>query len=67
MNKEQLKQKRKYWRVIIDEFEQSGLSQTQFAKEKGLNNHQISYWLKKFKKSQAFVLFYFTFFFISRP
>jgi len=52
MNKKELAQKRTYWKEIINEFEQSPLNQTKFAQEKGLNDHQISYWRRKFKKDK---------------
>jgi len=43
------KQKRKRWQKIIDEYRESGLSQSHFAKAQGLKPEQLSYYYRQLK------------------
>lgn len=52
MNNQFIKQRADEWARTIELFEQSWLTQTEFAKQYNLKNNQISYWASRFKKEQ---------------
>lgn len=41
-----------YWRQMVDEHQRSGLSQTQFAKQRGVAASSLSEWRYRLKKSK---------------
>lgn len=49
MYKKELEAKNVHWKKIVEEFESSGKSQTNYAKEHGLASHKLSYYRQKFK------------------
>jgi hypothetical protein len=48
MNNEKLKNE---WKLRLEDLNHSGLSMTEWAKEKGYKLHQVQYWKKKFNSS----------------
>ena len=38
------------WRVIVNQFKSSGLSQKEFSKYEGLSKTRLSYWVCKFRE-----------------
>jgi len=54
---EELKQKRTYWKQHIDDWQQTGLTQTEYCRRHNLKHHQLVYWKKRFLKSESDVSF----------
>jgi len=53
MNKEEQESRYKKWRDLIDEQEASGLTQTEFCKERNISSAQLSYYRGVFNPKQA--------------
>lgn len=47
----------KYWRAHIDQWSGSGLSQTEYCRQKDLSRYKFTYWKTKFKKKNLSVEF----------
>jgi hypothetical protein len=41
-------EKTKLWSAHIEAWQQSGVSQAEYCRKKGLNHHQFGYWKKKY-------------------
>ena len=54
---EELKQKRTYWKQHIDDWQQTGLTQTEYCRRHNLKHHQLVYWKKRFLKTETDVSF----------
>ncbi len=54
---EQLEQKRTYWKQHIDDWQQTGLTQTEYCRRHNLKHHQLVYWKKRFLKTETDVSF----------
>ena len=54
---EQLEQKRTYWKQHIDDWQQTGLTQTEYCRRHNLKHHQLVYWKKRFLKTEPDVSF----------
>jgi hypothetical protein len=50
-----LEQERSYWKKKIQEFQDSGLSPTEFAKQNDVAIHKFYYWRTKFTKKNNIV------------
>ena len=50
---EQLAEKRRFWEQQIQQWKDSGLSQTEFCRLHDLKAHQFTYWKKRFDRTQA--------------
>lgn len=50
---EQLAEKRRFWEQQIQQWKDSGLSQTEFCRLHNLKAHQLTYWKKRFDRTQA--------------
>jgi hypothetical protein len=50
---EQLAEKRRIWEQLIQQWKDSGLSQTEFCRLHNLKTHQLTYWKKRFHRTQA--------------
>jgi hypothetical protein len=44
------RQSRSYWKRLIDEFEESGLSQVRFAEERRVQVATLRYWVYRFRR-----------------
>jgi len=55
--KEELAQKRRYWRQHLDDWQKSGLTQVAYCRQHELCRHRFQYWKKKFypKEPPAFI------------
>ncbi len=53
----QLEQKRTYWKQHIDDWQQTGLTQTEYCRRHNLKHHQLVYWKKRFLKTETDVSF----------
>jgi hypothetical protein len=42
---------RSEWKTRIDDYNQSGLTKSQWCREKGLKLHQLHYWIKRFNSN----------------
>ena len=49
----QLAQKRRFWEQQIQQWRDSGLTQTEFCRLQNLKPHQLTYWKKRFHRTQA--------------
>lgn len=47
----------KYWKSHIDQWSNSGLSQTEYCRQNELSRHKFTYWKIKFKKDHRPVKF----------
>jgi hypothetical protein len=54
---EQLEQKRINWKQHIDSWQQTGLSQAEYCRRHNLKDHQLTYWKKRFLKTETEVSF----------
>ena len=54
---EQLEQKRIYWMQHIDSWQETGLSQAEYCRRHNLKDHQLTYWKKRFLKTETEVSF----------
>ena len=54
---EELKQKRTYWKQHIGDWQQTGLTQTEYCRRHNLKHHQLVYWKKRFLKTETDVSF----------
>lgn len=43
----ELRRKQKFWSVHIDAWRQSGLSQAEYCRRRGLKSYQLSYWVNR--------------------
>lgn len=50
---EQIAEKRQFWERQIQQWKDSGLTQTEFCRLHGLKSHQLTYWKKRFQPEQA--------------
>ena len=50
---EQLAEKRRFWEQQIQQWKDSGLSQIEFCRLHNLKAHQLTYWKKRFDRTQA--------------
>ena len=50
---EQLAEKRRFWEQQIQQWKGSGLSQSEFCRLHNLKAHQLTYWKKRFDRTQA--------------
>ena len=50
---EQIAQKRRFWEQQIQQWRDSGLTQTEFCRLQNLKPHQLTYWKKRFHRTQA--------------
>jgi hypothetical protein len=50
---EQIAQKRRFWEQQIQRWRDSGLTQTEFCRLQNLKPHQLTYWKKRFHRTQA--------------
>ena len=50
---EQIAEKRRFWEQQIEQWKDSGLSQTEFCRFHNLKAHQLTYWKKRFHRTQA--------------
>ena len=48
-----MRQGRAIWNQIIRQFEQSGLSQTEFAKQRGIPIGTLHWWVKKLRRESS--------------
>ena len=48
--REQIEQKRAYWKEQIDQWRLSGLSQAEYCRRHDLVRHQMAYWKKRLQK-----------------
>lgn len=53
MTNDEQKARHEKWQIIIDEQEASGLSQTQFCKERNISSAQLGYYRSILKPKQA--------------
>ena len=53
----QLEQKRTYWKQHIESWQETGLTQTDYCKQHNLKSHQLTYWKKRFLKTDTGVSF----------
>jgi hypothetical protein len=54
---EQFEQKRTYWKQHIENWQETGLTQTEYCRRHNLKHHQLVYWKKRFSKTAAGVSF----------
>jgi hypothetical protein len=54
---DQIEQKRIYWKQHIDSWQETGLSQAEYCRRHNLKDHQLTYWKKRFLKTEAGVSF----------
>ena len=50
---EQIAEKRRFWKQQIQQWKDSGLTQTEFCHLHNLKPHQLTYWKKRFQPAQA--------------
>jgi hypothetical protein len=50
---EQIAEKRRFWEQQIQQWKDSGLTQTEFCRVNNLKAHQLTYWKKRFHRTQA--------------
>ena len=50
---EQIAEKRRLWEQQIQQWKDSGLSQSEFCRIHNLKAHQLTYWKKRFDRTQA--------------
>jgi len=50
--KEQLEEKRRYWKQHIEDWQAQDINQTQYCHKYHLAVHQFTYWKKKFQNSE---------------
>jgi hypothetical protein len=53
----QLEQKRSYWKQHIDNWQQTGLTQTEYCRQHNLKHHQLVYWRKRFLETETDISF----------
>jgi len=53
----ELAEKRRYWEKQVQGWQESGLSQKQYCLQNKLAQHQLTYWKKRFVKSESSVSF----------
>ncbi len=49
----ELENLRNTWKQHLEAWKHSGRSQVDYCREKGLKPHQLTYWKKRFQKSEA--------------
>jgi hypothetical protein len=54
---EKNKRKRRCWKKRIEQWRQSGLSQAEYCRQHHLKDHQLSYWKRRFEKTESAVSF----------
>jgi hypothetical protein len=54
---DQIEQKRIYWKQHIDSWQETGLSQAEYCRRHNLKDHQLTYWKKRFLKTETGVSF----------
>ena len=50
---EEIAEKRRFWQRQIQQWKDSGLTQTEFCHLHNLKPHQLTYWKKRFQPAQA--------------
>ena len=50
---EAIAEKRRFWEQQIQQWRDSGLTQTEFCRVHNLKAHQLTYWKKRFEPAQA--------------
>ena len=50
---EQIAEKRRFWEQQIQQWKDSGLTQIEFCHLHNLKTHQLTYWKKRFNRTQA--------------
>ncbi len=45
-------EKTNLWLAHVEAWRQSGMSQTEYCRKNGINNHQFGYWKKKFTRKE---------------
>jgi hypothetical protein len=50
---EQIAEKRRFWEQQIQQWKASSLTQTEFCRLHNLKTHQLTYWKKRFHRTQA--------------
>ena len=50
---EQIAEKRRFWEQQIQQWKDSGLTQIEFCRLHNLKAHQLTYWKKRFDRTQA--------------
>jgi hypothetical protein len=50
---EQIAEKRRFWEQQIQQWKDSGLTQIEFCRLHNLKTHQLTYWKKRFHRTQA--------------
>ena len=50
---DQLAEKRRFWEQQIQQWKDSGLSQSEFCRLHNLKAHQLTYWKKRFHRTDA--------------
>jgi hypothetical protein len=50
---EQIAEKRRFWKQRIQQWKDSGLTQTDFCRLHNLKAHQLTYWKKRFRPTEA--------------
>jgi hypothetical protein len=43
----------KQWKARVAQWKASGLSQSKFARQQGLNGNQLSYWIGRYRQTDA--------------
>jgi hypothetical protein len=54
---EENKRKRHIWKKRIEQWRQSGLSQAEYCRQHHLKDHQLTYWKRRFEKTDTAVSF----------
>ena len=54
---EENKRKRHIWKKRIEQWRQSGLSQAEYCRRHHLKDHQLTYWKRRFEKTETAVSF----------
>jgi len=54
---EELEQKRSFWKQHIESWQESGLSQADYCRRNDLKPHQLTYWKKRFCRTETGVSF----------
>ena len=54
---EENKRKRSCWKKRIEHWRQSGLSQAEYCRQHHLKDHQLTYWKRRFEKTETTISF----------